>query len=161
MTSPLSVMALFCEDIREEKSGAISLMGIMNDNVLIPALPDGVKSATAFVPKLFAYVRVSFDVTAVVPAPILLKLRLPDGNLFDLPMIDEKTISEARETRAKGNPIASVISRVQMGGPLPSLPGRILIEVTIGQQKYIAGCLNIESQEPSTTASPTASPRPS
>jgi len=71
-------------------------------------------------------------------------MRMPDGSLMPVASLDEPLIDEARRTREKGNPVAGMIAKLQMSGPIPGLPGRMQAEVTIGDQTYIAGTLKFE-----------------
>jgi hypothetical protein len=161
MVTPTSVVALFCEDIREEKSGAYSLMGVMGDNVGMLPPPADHESAVPIIPRIFIYVRISFDVAAEIPAPIRIDLRMPDGSLKHAADIEEPIIAAARDTKEKGNPVAGIFCRIQMGGPMPGLPGHIVVEATIGSQVYVAGSVNFELVEDPATSSTTVSPPPS
>ncbi len=138
---PTSVIALFCDDIREEKSGAVTLVGVMGDNVSVPPAPEEKMGLIGVVPKLCVYVRIAFDVNAEL-GPIKQKIILPDGSEFDGGGIDEATVEQARGTREKGNPMAGLVSRFSMGGfPVHQL-GRMTVEIEVGEQKFVAGFLN-------------------
>jgi hypothetical protein len=139
--NPTSVIALFCDDIREEKSGALTLVGVLGDNVRLPPLPDAPDKLVGMIPRLCVYTRISFDVSAEL-GPITIKLTMPDGTEVDGGGIDEQTITNAKNTREQGNPIAGVISRIQFGGIVMKKMGRLTVNVTIGAVTYIAGVLN-------------------
>jgi hypothetical protein len=141
MTNPTSVMALFCDDIREDKSGTLSLMGIFADNASVPALPDVATGTVGLIPRLCVYIRVNFDVSVEL-GDVSMKLIGPDGAQIFAQTIDDATIAQARATRERGNPIAALISHIQLiNAPLPKL-GRFIAEVTVGRQTYLAGALN-------------------
>jgi hypothetical protein len=145
--NPTSVIALFCDDIRVEQSGALSLVGVYSDNVKVPDPPpaaDG-RKLPLVIPRLGVYVRVNFDVRSEI-GPINVKVTMPDGEVIHDEMIEEKTIAEGRATKKKGNPVAGLIQRLQFGN-LPVTLGRIVCEVTIGTQTYLAGFLNFTANE--------------
>jgi hypothetical protein len=141
---PTSAIALFCEDIREEKSGALTLIAIMPDNVSVPPpqQPSGEgEKRTRLIPRLGVYVRINFDVSADL-GPITVKVTMPDGEVVHEETISDETVISAKETREKGNSIGGMIQRLQFGGlPLNQL-GRITVEVSTGAQTYLAGSLN-------------------
>jgi hypothetical protein len=51
--STISGYAVFCEDIREEKSGGNTIVGVMRDNLSVPPLPQSI-------PKLGIFARIYF-----------------------------------------------------------------------------------------------------
>lgn len=143
---PTSVVAIFCDDIREEKSGQITLVGVLGDNINVGFPPDrGDGSADSkfvrVIPRLGIYIRINFDASAEL-GPTSLKITMPDGEVIHEAMVEESVVATARSTREKGNALAGIIQRIQFGGvPLRQL-GRLTVEVTIGQQAYLAGYLN-------------------
>jgi hypothetical protein len=153
MKTPTSVIAIFCEDIREDKSGQLSLIGILGDNVGVPPLPEDAKNFAGTIPKLFVYIRISFDVSEEL-GPISIRMILPNGSSVPAGNVEQKTVEQARATREKGNPVAGIVLRIQFGGPIiTSLPSRMIVEVTIGSQTYIAGALRFEIAEQLATPS--------
>src|SRR5947199_412358 len=64
-------IGIFCEDIREEKNEVYSLIGVMPDNINVPATP-------GMLPKLAIYARFHVPPTLNVGA-IDLKLRFANG----------------------------------------------------------------------------------
>ena len=141
---PTSVIALFCEDIREEKSGALTLVGVLGDNVNVPPQPECLNTV-AMLPRLCVYLRVNFDVSAEL-GPVTFRIIMPDGTEVPAGGVDQATLAQARETREKGNPMGGVISRFQFGGLVMKKLGRMTVEATIGDQKYLAGFLNFTSE---------------
>lgn len=140
----ISVMALFCEDIRDEKSGQVSLVGIMSDNANVPHPPKGTPTI-GMIPKLAIYLRASFDVNAEIDE-IKFVMELPDGEKVAVGSANAATIAEAKGTKAKGNPMGTIISTVKIQ-PLPLAKlGRITVRAYIGKQEYLAGFLNVISE---------------
>jgi hypothetical protein len=141
--TPPSAVALFCEDIREEKNGAITLIGIMGDNATIPpAPPDMPDNFQAIMPKICVYTRLHFDAD-IDPGQISLTVLMPDGSVAATTNIEQDNINGARATRARGNPMAGITIRYVMGNfVIPKTLGRIVVNATIGEQSFIAGTLN-------------------
>ena len=155
MKIAISAVALFCEDIREERSGAITLIGIVGDNVVVPHRPK--PESVGILPRLGIYVRVNFDATQQIEPPEL-TVRFPDGETLSSKKLTDEDVKEACSTAKLGNPIAGLIFRIQAGNiPIKKL-GRLTAEVTIGNETYLAGFLNLIDEMPT---SPTASEQPS
>ena len=133
----LSVVALFCEDVREEKSGGETLIGIYPDNVNVPSIP------CAF-PKLALYVRINLNVEFDHPS-LSLTLTMPDKTQVAVTQFERSLIDKAlADARATGNPIAGLIGRVVSGNfPVP-IPGRIVATVKVGDESIVAGSLNVQ-----------------
>jgi hypothetical protein len=136
---------MFCEDIREEKSGAFSLIGIMPDNAKVPAAPPA--GQAMMVPRIAIFVRVNFDPDQKIET-VKMELITPDGTSMPLGDIDKKMINAAREDSKKaGAPVAGIILRAQIAPlPLKSL-GRLVAQVTIDEQKIVAATLNFTTED--------------
>jgi hypothetical protein len=137
---PRSVTGFFCEDIRAEKSGTFSAMGIMPDNAGVPAAPE--PGMRGLMGKLCLYIRVNLDIDDEVKT-IHPRLTLADGTVFDMGATGETLIRSARSLSLKRNsPIYVVVLRgefVSMPAPL----GRMIAEVQIDEERYIAATLNL------------------
>lgn len=140
-----SVVALFCEDIRAERSGAFSLVGIMPDNANIPIPVPLQPNQRGIMPKLCIYIRINIDATDVVKN-ISTKMTLPDGNVLDLGIVAPHVIEAAFQgAKDKGSPLAIVVLRAEFPGfPITAL-GRIIVEVTVDDETFLAGQLNLAS----------------
>jgi hypothetical protein len=141
-------LALFCEDIRQEKNDISSLVGILPDNISVEGFP-------GFAPKLGVYIRINFDPKKKL-VPISYELTLPDGKIIATenvkPQIAEKAQADSLRDE---NPIASLVSRVVMS-PFPfEQAGRIRVFVIVGDERLLAGSLNIR---PATSSSETLPP---
>jgi hypothetical protein len=137
----ISAVALFCEDIREEKAGPDTLIGIYPDNVIVPAIP------YAF-PKFAIYLRVNMDPTCD-PQSFTLRIRMPDGNEPIVSEFDEEFVAKTKSgVQASGAPLLGFISRITTGNFPVSAPGRILAIVKMGDQEFLAGALNVQAAPP-------------
>ena len=139
------VTGLFCEDIRSEKSGAFSLVGIMPDNANIGVAPTSEKRG--MFPKLCVYMRAQFDISDQVKT-ISMSMQLPDGNVLDMGPISADLISKSfAGAKKKGNPLAIIVLRAEFQAfPIISL-GKMLLHAHIDGESYIAAQLNLVSSQ--------------
>ena len=142
----VSATALFCEDIREEKAGQHTIVGVLSDNLNLqiqtPAGEPGTQTGVAMIPKLGIYVRVvigvddsASDLTAV--------LLTPDGTEHMLGSFDPDTITRSQaDSRAKGSPIVGFIFKALMS-PFPIPGGGIMsVRIRAGKEDRVIGILN-------------------
>ena len=134
---PRSVMSLFCDDIREEKSGADILVGIYPDKVNVPSFP------FAF-PKFGIYTRINIDV-ADSPGEITVRISTPkeDDALFS--GFSEDFISKAQaDSKRNGSPMTGLIAKI-IGSPFNiKEPGQVKVIITIQGVEYVGAVLNVE-----------------
>ena len=148
--SQLSVVGMFCEDIREEMSGQDMLIGILPDNLDVPTFPGAM-------PKLGFYVRFHMD-PAVDPGPLALRIRMPDGTERAHAVIDPTVVSKTRaDAQASGSPIAGLITKTIIAPFRIDGPGRILLIVTQGGAEQVCALLNVQGSKVKPTPNP-ASP---
>jgi hypothetical protein len=133
MTNRINVVGLFCEDIREDKSGSLTLIGVMPDNANV--LGVGIS------PKLCIFVRTNFDPSYSLPAGSIVMV-LPSGEEIPIGTITEEVIREASKTALEqGSPIAGMLSRAELIGFRVEI-GRHIIQVKYGEEKFVAATLN-------------------
>jgi hypothetical protein len=146
-----NIIALFCQDIREEKDDLLTLVGILPDNVGITRIAadaptDGAAPITRgklnrSLSKLCIYLRVNFDLDYQLPE-VKMQLVFGDGTVHAagsiLPDVIEAAIAQAKE---KGNPVTGVVARLELGGFAPP-PGVMKFEVVLGDETHLAGALN-------------------
>ena len=160
MFSDVSIIGVFAEDVREEKGGAETLVGIFTDNVLVPGIPGQFA-------KLVIYVRAHFPVT-LTPAPIDILLRVPGTADIQLSTFDEALIAKTlRESKEQGSPIVALISRAT-AAPFPIIAaGRYLVICRSEGIERVAITMNVitsasavstnETPPPSSQSAPAAS----
>lgn len=148
---PFTIIGLFCEDIREEKSGQDTLIGVLPDNLNIPNVP-------AIMPKLGIYIRVQLERNAN-PQTLKIKLRVPGA--ADMPMTKlDNLISQAKtEAETHGLPFAGLVARgVISPFPIHAL-GSIEAIVEVDGAEYVCGVLNlVTGSEVSTSVSGVSQP---
>jgi hypothetical protein len=71
----ISIVALFCSDVRQEKGGTETIVGVLPDNVNLPSIPGPFAQICVYVRM---HMRPSFR-----PAQIISRLMLPDGSELD------------------------------------------------------------------------------
>jgi Family of unknown function (DUF6941) len=139
MRRPLTFICLFCEDIRDERSGQDTMIGIMPDNLTVGQIP-------AVIPKLGVYFRIQLEKDDN-PRSIKLKLRLPGGGELQMGSLDA-IISQAKaEAETNEMPFAGLIARGVLS-PVPiSSPGKIEAIVEIDGTEYVCGALRLRKGE--------------
>jgi hypothetical protein len=135
---PVSVVGLFCEDIREEKSEQTTIVGVLPDNIKVPALPH-------ILPKLAIYVRINFDPN-FKPGKIKFKVIREDGSEQLLSEPAKSTVDQAiKDSKKSGAPLVGLITKAAIS-PLPiSQAGRMLVVMQMGRKKYTCASLNIRT----------------
>ena len=151
----ISAIALFCEDIREEKSGMHTLIGIMPDNVSV-SRPSGKSLDDAPIAKLCVYLRIHFAPTDEVIAGTA-RILTPDGNAIDLGDITQDIIEQAKAAATRlGNPTAGLLTRAKLPHFSLNTLGTFTVEVTLGSGRYVAGYVNFQHpQKEAATSLPT------
>ena len=138
---PISAVALFCEDIRDEKSGAQTLIGIFPDNADVPAFP-------CTFSRLGLYLRIHID-PAFDPHSLSLVLRMPSGQEQVVAELGRELIDKGRrEAEDSQSPLIGFISRTIVRDFTISGPGRIAAVVKVGEREILAGALNIQQIPP-------------
>jgi hypothetical protein len=136
MSDNISVVALFCSDVREEKAGTVTIVGVFPDNMNVSKVP-------AALPKLCVYVRmhvhVDFD-----PGPLFTRIVM-DGQEVSRSDVQDELIQTTRaKGKAMGRSFIGLISTFAMS-PLPiAKAGQIQALVTAGGKEYVAGSLNFQ-----------------
>ncbi len=149
MTYPTSVMALFCEDMREEVGGKTTLVGILPENLNVPELPSEESGSIGAMPQLCIYLRLGFDVQTEISS-ISVHLTFPDDTVRDLDIVNIVFVKKAQEeAKAKGRTMAGIISQVRFAPfPLPKF-GRLQVATAINSVQYLS-VLNFSQNESST-----------
>ena len=142
----LTATGLFCEDIREEKQGTNTLIGILPDNMALQPLGLPEQSWQPFFPKLALYVRINVGSEMKVDT-LSVKLRLPDGNVLDLTVFDKELI-EKSQLDASESPFMGFISKVVFGPTPMPVKGRFEAIAELNGSETICGFLNVMREAP-------------
>jgi hypothetical protein len=147
-------IGLFCEDIREEKQGTDTLIGVMPDNMVLPS------PFPIFLAKLALYVRLNLSSESTTES-IIVSMRFPNGNVAQIANFDTAAIQKAK-LEAVGKPWAGLIAKVIFGGVQIGQDGNFEALVIFDGETSVCGFLSVKQQRllpPS--PSPTASLPPS
>lgn len=155
----VNCIGLFCEDIREERNGAITLIGIMPDNANTEVVPISATGEARSGPhvtvlsKICFYVRLNFDLDLDLPEA---EIRLVPFGADPITMgkLDREVIQRARtEAKAKGNFMAGLITRGVLGGyPMPK-DGWMKIEVVFPKEIILASVIYFKPKSDTSTSS--------
>ena len=140
----ISVVALFCSDVREEKGGTVTLVGIFPDNLNIPKIPGSFARMCVYVRM---HLRTDFD-----PGPLFARIVMPGGQEISRSDVQDELLNETRKkAKASGTPNVGLISTFVVSPLLIAKAGRIQALVTVGNKEYVAGSLNVQLAPSKTT----------
>lgn len=136
---PVIALGIFCEDIREEAAGTITLVGVLSDNIGVPSVP-------GVMPQIAVYVRTVFDIDTR-PEEYSVRLEVPwhEQPLFTQ-LTSEAEIANALDAaRNEGAPSYGLLTYAKLN-PFPiQAAGRALVIIRIDGIDIIAGHLNIKA----------------
>jgi hypothetical protein len=139
----VSAVALFCEDIREEKSGQDTIVGTLPDNLHIAVAPLPIPDAKTMLPKLGVYLRVNLSVDGDKPKDVSAKVLNTSGNIIVQSGWASGVIDKAFiDAKTNQMPLVGLLFKV-VAGPLTISGGKITVIVTIDGADYVAGALNV------------------
>ena len=129
----ISVVALFCSDVREEKGNTVTIVGVLPDNLNVPKLPGAL-------PKLCVYVRIHMGVD-VDPGTMYTRLVMDGKELGRIDM--QKTVVDAARAKSKdsGKAYAGLISTFVMSTLAIVKPGLMEALVMVRGKEIVAGSL--------------------
>lgn len=134
----LTAIAIFCEDIREEKAGTHSIIGVYSDNVSVPKFP------ISF-PKLGIYVRLSFP-AGEPPQPISIQLVDVEGKVLELTTFKEEIIESAsKQSLEAGATIGGLVATAMLSPCHVKHAGRFKVLAKTGNREFTCGSLNVQS----------------
>lgn len=138
---PTTAMALFCEDIREEKGEVVTLVGVLPDTLNLETGEGAtIEPGQKFLAKLCLYVRINFDPDFPLKPPHI-RLVLPKEEILSVGEIGADVVEKAKsDAKARGHLLAGVISRAVLIGFRPP-DGTAKVEVEINGETYLAGAL--------------------
>jgi hypothetical protein len=134
--SDVSCIALFCDDIREEKANRETLVGVYPDNVNLPGLPGSF-------PKICIYLRVNvrlgFD-----PGKIIATVMLPGNVELVREEVGADVVASSQQKAKDTNAFYAGLKAKIVLSPLKvDQAGRISVIVTAAGKDHIAGALNL------------------
>jgi len=144
-----SIVGLFCEDVRDEKNGQQTIVGVFPDATFVGSVP-------AVLPKLVLYVRTVFSPNDEVEI-ITMLLKNADGEEIEMNKVPVELLRGAQnEVRKTGSPVATIVSVLGFANfPIPT-HGRIALLARIGKRDHTVCTLKF--QGPPATSSTEPSP---
>ena len=142
----MQAIGLFCEDVRQEKSEQVTLIGVMPDNLNIgtpPPSTDENAIIQGMLPKIALYVRVQLE-PEDDPGEIQIRLILPNGEVSEIAKFSAEFIETSKKQAKENNtPIAGLISYMVFLGFRVSGPGQILAVLDSKYGRQICAVLNL------------------
>lgn len=143
----IQIVGIFCEDIREEKSGQFTIVGVFPNVANLPAPPADIPAtAQAVLPKLGLYLRIHFEIEDKFE-PIDIKLIHPSGEETLVATMDKAVFEKSREeTIALDLPIAGIVLHSVMQGFRVAL-GKLQVIAEMNGQRQTCGILNFKIEQ--------------
>lgn len=138
----ISVVAVFCSDVRTEKGGTETIVGVYPDRVNLPQIPG------AFA-QMAIYVRMHLR-TTYRPVEITTRIVLPDGSELERSSMAQSLMEQTRQKAIeRGAPLMGLIAKFQVAPLRITQEGRILAIVSVDGEDIIAGALHCVVISPS------------
>jgi hypothetical protein len=141
-----AAVCIFCEDVREEKSGQDTIIGILPDNLVATRPPSGVTSPNIrLLPRLGIYMRIHLDADQDAPKEVSAKVINIDGQIVAHSTWETATVEKSfSDSRANKIPVVGLIFKLVVA-PFPLTPegGRITAVAIVDGVERIAGALNV------------------
>jgi hypothetical protein len=138
----ISAVAIFCEDIREEKSGQDTIVGTLPDNLNVSSPPPS-PDAVGMLPKFGLYMRINIS-TADQPKEVQARLIDPKGTVIAKSDWERSVLDKAfADARANAMPITGLVLKL-VAAPFPIVAmGKLTAIAVVDSKEYVAGALNI------------------
>jgi hypothetical protein len=154
---PMSAVAIFCEDIREEASGQNSIVGTLPDNLTLAAAQPPQENARPLFPKLGLYLRINFDANGEPPRDLSVRLINTDGEPHPLQGWSRETVDKAfADSRENGMPVVGLILTVVAAPFIFPGAGKLMAVVNVDGADHIAGAMNVIVSQDSSLSSQSA-----
>ena len=143
---PITAIALFCEDIREEQQGTSTIIGVLPDNLSVGPGP-------GFLPKLAIYLRIQID-HAVNVNTIRARIIFSDGRELDMAPFDLGSVEIAKKES-----IQNSISYTGLVGKAIIAPvsiqesGKVEVIMTVNDEEFACGTLRLIVSDPAPSGS--------
>lgn len=131
----ISIIAMFCSDVRSEKGGTETLVGVFPDNVTLPNIPGAFTQMSVYVRM---HIRPTFH-----PKQIITRLFMPDGSELEHSEMAMDLVERAREKAIANNAsYLGVIARFTVAPMRIAQEGRLQVIVSVDGRDHVAGALN-------------------
>jgi hypothetical protein len=162
-----SAVCLICEDIREEKSGQDTIVGLFPDNLNIEraSLPTGERAVLPegtiiTLPRLAFYIRVHFSIESARPKAVFSRVVSNEGTVIINGEWTSEILNKAFDDAARAQmPFVGLVFKLVAARIPVALPGgKITAVVTVDGVDQVAGAVNIifasASEQPTSQSQP-------
>ena len=155
-----SAVCLFCEDIREEKSGQDTLVGTLPDTLNLDGPPLPASAKTVMLPKIGFYFRINFNAQDEKPQLASARIENPSGTTIVHGEWDASLIDKAfNDAKANQLPFAGLLLKIVAGPIAMALgEGKMVATVTIDGTDHVIGALKVVT--PSVSSQPVSQSPP-
>ena len=130
----ISVIANFCSDVRQEKGGTETIVGVLPDRINLPEIPGAFAQMTV-------YIRMHLR-TDYRPVEIVSRIVLPDGSELDRSEMKDTFIQGAREkVIERGAPYFGLVAKFLVAPLRITQEGRIQAIVSVDGRDIVAGAV--------------------
>lgn len=149
-TPDLVAQSIFCEHIRQEAQGTLSLIGVMPDNINInPAIGQAppTEGQAALVPSLCIYTRIRMPLDREPRGSLSVQFSAPSGEVIFEEAVEKNFIDlSIIEAQGQGNEYVLIIQQASIAN-FPILQfGRYVVSVNYAGERYFSGALRISLQ---------------
>jgi hypothetical protein len=145
---PPSVIGVFCEDVREEKTGQDTIIGILPDQVGLSEIPGSMG-------KFGIYLRLHLDAAGPKPKSIQGRLIDPSGKEIALPRWSDETIQRGFSEAAKsGIPLVGLLMKVVFGALHVPQEGLFRVVVNLDGTDFLAANFKASLGSPPNASAP-------
>lgn len=132
-----SATALFCDTIRDEVGGTVTIVGVLNDNITVPFTPGALA-------RLCVYVRISFD-PFKSPKRLSISLQFSDDPVLFESFVETDLLEKAfADAVSNGAALATLVTRIETA-PFPvASPGILRVLIKRDQITQTIGTLKID-----------------
>ena len=138
---------IFCESVRNEQGGTVSLVGILPDRVDMGMAPPPVEDEHPhpILPSLYVYSRTRLPLDRPVKGPVTLKFSSPSGQVIVEQTFDEDFVQTSwEEAQASGNEFVLLISQFSTQ-PFPVLEaGRFKVVIQYDGSDFFSGAIRFD-----------------
>lgn len=140
MTPHYSAIALFCDDVREEKAGSETLVGVLSDNIRVANIP-------GFFYRLVLYARLHiFE----LKEPPTIHFRIVDeagGIIADIAQDPEEVENIYADAMSTCVGYFGYVARIRMTPFRIEKPGIISVIVSVNGVEQVAGAIRFATEE--------------
>ena len=138
-----SAVCIFCEDIREEKSGQDTIVGTFPDNLVVEGAPPPTPNSKGMLPKLGIYIRINVNTDGDKPLNVSAKVLSSTGDTIAQSVWANELVDQSfADAKRNQMPIYGLLLKL-VASPVPIGNGKITAVVNVDGVEHLAGALNV------------------